>query len=406
MLQLEEARERILAAVRPLPRERVELLDAAQRIIADDVAAPLDLPAFDNSAMDGYAVLAADLHAASSERPVRLKITAHIPAGANQLGALATGQCARIFTGSPLPPGADAVVMQEDVTCENDVAVFHEPPKPWDNIRFRGEDVKHGSVVARVGDRVTAGMVALLGGLGIAEVPVRRRPIVAMLATGNELCEGTSVPANGTSTPASGQIYESNRAALATLLAAAGAVPRLLPLVPDTLDASRDALRRAFEESDIVVTTGGVSVGELDFVKDAFRQLGGKREFWRVAIRPGKPFVFGSFDDKLFFGLPGNPVSAFVTAAVLVWPVILRAQGATETELPSHYAVANDTFVNKSDRRHFMRVRVDAQGGASLSGLQASHALSSLAVANGLIDVPAGAVIERGARVKVLRFPA
>jgi molybdopterin molybdotransferase len=399
MLQLEEARERILAAVRPLARERVELLDAAQRIIAGDLTAAIDLPAFDNSAMDGYAVLAADLHSASSERPVRLKITAHIPAGAQHLGAIAAGQCARIFTGSPLPPGADAVVMQEDVTCENDVAVFREPAKPWDNIRFRGEDVKHGSVVARAGDRVTAGMVALLGALGIAEVPVRRRPIVAMVATGNELREpGASL--------AAGQIYESNRTALATLLAAAGAVPRLLPLVPDTLDASRDALHSAFDESDIVLTTGGVSVGELDFVKDAYRQLGGKLEFWRVAIRPGKPFVFGSFGDKLFFGLPGNPVSAFVTAALLVWPVILRAQGATETELPSHYAVANDTFVNKTDRRHFMRVRVDAEGGASLAGLQASHALSSLAVANGLIDVPAGAVIERGARVKVLRFPA
>jgi molybdopterin molybdotransferase len=220
-----------------------------------------------------------------------------------------------------------------------------------------------------------------------------------MLATGNELREpGASL--------AAGQIYESNRTALATLLAAAGAVPRLLPLVPDTLEASRDALGRAFDESEIVLTTGGVSVGELDFVKDAFRQLGGKLEFWRVAVRPGKPFVFGSFGEKLFFGLPGNPVSSFVTAALLVWPVILRAQGATETELPSHYAVANDTLVNKTDRRHFMRVRVDAEGGASLAGLQASHALSSLAVANGLIDVPAGAVIERGARVKVLRFPA
>src|SRR5688572_18027272 len=213
MLQLEEARERILAAVRPLPREHVELLDAAQRIIAGDLTAPIDLPAFDNSAMDGYAVLAADLHTASSERSVRLKITAHIPAGAQHLGTIAAGQCARIFTGSPLPPGADAVVMQEDVTCENDVAVFREPAKPWDNIRFRGEDVKRGSVVARAGDRVTAGMIALLGALGIAELPVHRRPIVAMLATGNELRE----PGAGTSVPGTGQIYESNRATLATL---------------------------------------------------------------------------------------------------------------------------------------------------------------------------------------------
>jgi molybdopterin molybdotransferase len=154
----------------------------------------------------------------------------------------------------------------------------------------------------------------------------------------------------------------------------------------------------------MVVTTGGVSVGEFDLVKEAFAQLGGKLEFWRVAIRPGKPFVFGTLGEKLLLGLPGNPVSAFVTAALLVWPVVLRAQGATDTGLPSQYAMAKDSFINKTDRRHFMRVRVDSEGGAALSGLQASHALSSLAAANGLIDVPAGAVIEQGSRVRVLRF--
>jgi molybdopterin molybdotransferase len=397
MLQLEEARQRVLAAVRALPHEQISLLDAAQRFVGVDLTASIDLPPFDNSAMDGYAVVAADLQMASSKQPVRLKVTEHIPAGAKNVAAVAPGRCARIFTGSPIPSGADAVVMQEDVVMDADLAIFAEPAKPWENVRFRGEDVKRGSVVIKTGERVTAAATALLGALGIGQVPVHRRPIVAMLATGNELREpGEPL------TP--GQIYESNRAALAALLGSAGAIPRLFPLVRDTLDALRDVLRRTFNECYIVVTTGGVSVGEFDLVKEAFSQLGGKLEFWRVAIRPGKPFVFGSLGEKLFFGLPGNPVSAFVTAALLVRPVVLRAQGATDVHLPSQYAIANDTFTNKTDRRHFMRVRLDSEGGASLSGLQASHALSSLAAANALIDVPPGGVIERGARVQVLRL--
>jgi molybdopterin molybdotransferase len=399
MLQLEEARERILRAVRVVPAEQVPLLDAWQRTVAADLAAPIDLPPFDNSAMDGYAVVAADLQTASRERSIVLKVTAQIPAGAKHVAAIASGQCARIFTGSPIPSGADAVVMQEDVALEGGIASFTEPVKPWENVRFRGEDVKRGAVAVRAGDRVMASSIALLGALGMSEVAVHRRPVVAMLATGSELREpGEKL--------GPGQIYESNRAALARLLASAGAVPRLFPLVSDSLEAVREALRRGFDECDMVVTTGGVSVGEFDLVKDAFAQLGGKLDFWRVAIRPGKPFVCGTLGEKLLLGLPGNPVSAFVTAALLVWPVVLRAQGATDVGLPSQHAVARDTFFNKSDRRHFMRVRVDAEGGVSLSGLQASHALSSLAAANGLIDVSAGSVIERGADVQVLRFPS
>jgi len=287
--------------------------------------------------------------------------------------------------------------MQEDVTLEGDTAIFREPAKPWENVRFRGEDIKRGSVVMRAGDCLTSAATALLGALGIGEIPARRRPVLALLATGSELREpGQPL--------AAGQIYESNRVALASLFSRAGALPHLFPLVPDTLPALRDALRRAFDECDMVVTTGGVSVGEFDLVKEAFTQLSGKLEFWRVAIRPGKPFVFGTLGEKLLFGLPGNPVSAFVTAALLVWPVVLRAQGAADLALPSQFATARDTFINKTDRRHFMRVRVDAEGGASLSGLQASHALSSLAAANALIDVPPGAVIERGVRVQVWRI--
>jgi molybdopterin molybdotransferase len=287
--------------------------------------------------------------------------------------------------------------MQEDVLRENDTALFRERVKPWENVRLRGEDVKEGAVVMTAGERVTGATIALLGALGISEIPVHRRPSVAILATGNELREAGQPLQPG-------EIYESNRAALAAFLGDAGALPRLFPLIPDALDATLKALRRAFDECDLVVTSGGVSVGELDFVKDAFRELGGKMEFWRVAIRPGKPFMFGSLGQKLLCGLPGNPVSAFVTAAMLVWPVILRLQGARDVELPAQFAIADDVFANKTDRRHLMRVRVDGHGRVSLAGLQASHALGSLAAANGLVDVPAGGMIERGARVRVLRF--
>jgi len=399
MLQLEEARERILAAVSVLPSERVSPANAAHRIVATDITASLALPAFDNSAMDGYAVRVADLKAASAENPVRLDISQRIPAGAEKIAAIGTGQCARVFTGSPVPAGADAVVMQEDVVRENNTAIFRETVKPWENVRLQGEDVKAGAVVIKTGERVTPGTIALLGALGISEIAVHRRPTVAILATGNELREAGQPLQPG-------EIYESNRAALAALLAEAGALPRLFPVIPDVLDETRRALRRAFDECDLVVTSGGVSVGELDFVKDAFRELGGKMEFWRVAIRPGKPFMFGSLGEKLLCGLPGNPVSAFVTAAMLVWPVILRLQGARDVEMPSQFAIADDVFINKTDRRHLMRVRVDGNGHVSLAGLQASHALGSLAAANGLVDVPAGGMIERGVTVRVLRFSA
>ena len=399
MLELEEARERVLAAVRVLPCERVLSAKATHRIVAADIEAPMALPAFDNSAMDGYAVRVADLKAASADGPVRLDISQHIPAGAEKIGALGAGQCARVFTGSAVPPGADAVVMQEDVVRENDTATFREAVKPWENVRFRGEDVKAGAVVMKTGERVTAASIALLGALGISEIAVHRRPTVGILATGNELREpGQTLHA--------GEIYESNRAALAALLGDAGAVARLFPVIPDALDETRKGLRRAFDECDLVVTSGGVSVGELDFVKDAFRELGGKMEFWRVAIRPGKPFMFGSLGEKLLCGLPGNPVSAFVTAAMLVWPVVLRLQGARDIELPVQFAIADDVFVNKTDRRHLMRVHADGHGHVSLAGLQASHALGSLAAANGLVDVPAGGMIERGETVRVLRFSA
>jgi molybdopterin molybdotransferase len=325
-------------------------------------------------------------------------VISEIAAGAQPSTVVTAGTCARIFTGSPLPAGVDAIVMQEDTSRTGSTVMFNEPVRAWENVRLRGEDVKAGAQILRAGDRVGIGAVALLGALGFADVAVHRVPTVGLVATGNELQEpGTSLR--------SGNIYESNRCALAALIRGTGARVRIFPIVPDNLAATTAALKGAFEVSDVVVTSGGVSVGEFDFVKDAVQALGGKLDFWRVAIRPGKPFVFGTVGAKHLFGLPGNPVSAVVTALLLVWPALMRAQGARETEPPSHPAIAADEFRNKTDRLHFMRVRIDGNGRAHLAGLQASHALSSLAAANGVLPVPAGAIFEREAAIRVIPFP-
>ena len=400
MLELEDARARILAALLPLPVESVAIASAAGRFTAGAMVAPLDLPAFDNSAMDGYAVRAADVTGASADAPVRLTVVGRAEAGAVFEGTMEKGCCVRVFTGSPLPAGADAVVMQEDTRQKVGFAVRIEvldAVKPWENVRFRGEDVKQGMELIGAGQRLNASRLGLLAAVGMASVPVRRQPVVGVLATGNELVEAGQ--------PLSpGKIYESNRVMLRPLLAQAGAAARMFPLVPDTLEATRAALERAFGECDAVVTSGGVSVGELDFVKAAFEKLGGTQEFWKVSIRPGKPFVFGRLGEKFLFGLPGNPVSALVTFLMLVRPALLHWQGAVDVELPSQACMLGEALVNRGDRRHFMRVKVDADGIARPAGAQSSHRLGSLAEANGLVDVLPGVTLAAGKPARVLRL--
>ena len=397
---MEEARERMLACVQPLATERVAVATAAGRFLAEPILAPIDLPQFDNSAMDGYAVKAAEVAKARPDSPVALRLAGTAAAGQVFPGSVQPGSCVRLFTGSALPAGADAVVMQEetrvDARISGEVEVL-EAVKPWENVRLRGEDVKRGATVLGPGERIAATRAGLLAALGIESVLVRRQPIVGLLATGSELLE----PGQPTQ---SGMIFESNRITLAPLLARAGAVARLFPLVRDTLEETRRALTNAFTDCDALVTTGGVSVGELDFVKAAFEQLGGVLEFWKVSIRPGKPFVFGRLGEKFLFGLPGNPVSAVVTFLVLVRPALLRWQGAERVEMPSHPGTLSEPLVNTGDRRHFMRVVADDQGGVRPAAGQASHLLGSLAQANGLVDVPPKTILAAGATVRILRI--
>jgi molybdopterin molybdotransferase len=299
--------------------------------------------------------------------------------------------------------------MQEDTkidAAEPNQLLILDAVKPWENVRFHGEDVKRGAMACANGEALTAGRLALLAATGCAEVLASRRPVVGIVASGSELREpGQSL--------APGQIYESNRTSIARLVRKAGGIPRIYPLVPDVLEATRLALSSAFNQCDIVVTSGGVSVGEMDFVKQAFAELGGDLQFWKVAIKPGRPFVFGRLPaadqvinprHKLLFGLPGNPVSALVTFLLLVRPAILRWQGAIDLALPCHPAVLAESLENEGDRRHFMRVRISSDDKVYSSGFQASHILSSLAAANGFVDVPPRSTLIAGTTVQVLRW--
>ena len=400
MLAFEVALARVLAEVPAPEGESVSLRAASGRILADQIRSPIDLPVFDNSAMDGYAVRAADVASAKPASPACLRLAGKVAAGEIFLGEVTPGTCVRLFTGSPLPAGADAVVMQEDTHIDPAApgeVVILAPAGPGENVRTRGEDVKQGTILAEAGAAITPCRIGLLAAAGFERLRVGRRPVVGLLATGSELTEPGQPLAPG-------QIYESNRTALAALMEGVGAVPKTLPLVADVLAGTSQALADAFNQCDAVVTSGGVSVGEMDFLKLAFEQIGGRLEFWKVAMKPGRPFVFGRCQGKLLFGLPGNPVSALVTFRLLVRPALLRWQGATDVSLPAHPGVLAEPLLNPGERRHFMSVKVDSTGKIQLAGVQASHVLSSLAAANGLVDVPAHTTLAAGSAVTVLRW--
>ena len=291
-------------------------------------------------------------------------------------------------------------MMQEDTRLDParpGTVQFLDACKPWENVRFQGEDLKRGASLGQPGDQLTAGRLQLLAAAGLTRLDAGRRPLCGLLATGSELLEG------GTSL-LPGKIFESNRLGLAALAQRAGAETRIFPLVKDTLADTRAALETAFEQCDLVVTSGGVSVGEMDFVKSAFEQLGGELQFWKVAIRPGRPFVFGRCREKFLFGLPGNPVSAFVTFLLLVRPALLRWQGATNLNPAAGSGVLAEPLSNPGDRRLLLRVTVDAAGQVRSAGAQASHTLLSLAAANALVDVPPKTTLASGAFVPLIRW--
>ncbi|HWD20574.1 MAG TPA: gephyrin-like molybdotransferase Glp [Verrucomicrobiae bacterium] len=400
MLSLEEAVAKIVAATKPLPAQTIPLAQATGLGCAENIYAPISLPPFDNSSMDGYAVRAADLEKATAEKPVILRIKGILPAGVAATDEWESGSCVRIFTGSMLPPRADAVVMQEDVKtnpADLQSAIFTEPVEPWENVRLCGDDVKQSDLLAAPQMQFTPQRLALLGAAGVATVKAYPAPRLGLLATGDELREPGE-------TLAPGQIHESNRLMLASLAKRSGATATIYPIVPDDLAATQAALEKAFAECDAVVTTGGVSVGELDFVKAAFEKIGGALAFWKVSIKPGKPFVFGEWNGKFLFGLPGNPVSAFVTFYLLVRPALQIMRGNPNPKPPAVPGKLAEALINDGDRRHFMRVTMDQAREIRLAGPQASHRLGSLAAANGLIDVPPHTTLPAGAQVSFLHW--
>ncbi|MGE0497197.1 MAG: gephyrin-like molybdotransferase Glp [Ramlibacter sp.] len=387
---LDEVLADLLGHAAPLAgTDTVSTFEADGRVLAQDLVSALQVPPQDNSAMDGYAVRVADLATAAGQP---LAVSQRIPAGSTGT-ALAPGSVARIFTGAPVPPGADAVVMQEEAQPAGEGRVsFAAPPPLGQHIRRAGEDIRLGSVVLARGQRLDAASLGLAASMGLAGLPVARRPRVALFSTGDELVLPGDVPPEQMKP---GAIYNANRFFLRALLRRLGCEVTDLGVVPDRLDATVQALRGAAQAHDLIVTSGGVSVGEEDHVKPAVQQLG-SLDLWQLAIKPGKPFAYGRVGAAHFIGLPGNPVSSFVTYLLLVRPFILKLQGATALSVPAAAARADFAWPRADRRREFVRVRRNAAGGLDLFANQSSGVLTSMVWGDGLVDIAPGRTIAPG----------
>lgn len=406
MMPMEEALERLLSQVAPLGRtESVSTPLARGRVLAQDLVSPLDVPPYDNSAMDGYAMRAADVAALGGEGAV-LPLSQRVAAGSVPT-PLQPGTAARIFTGATVPEGADSVLMQEQCEAIAEPAAGSAPGLgqvrllgplvPGQHIRRRGEDLRTGQTVLTAGARLNAASLGLAATAGAATLTVAARPRVALFSTGDELV----LPGQPLGP---GQIYNSNRTTLHALLLAMGCEVRDLGIVPDSLEATRAALRDAAGDADLILSSGGVSVGEEDHLKPALEREG-RLDLWQIAIKPGKPLAFGEVTSQggrtWFMGLPGNPVSSFVTFLLFVRPVLLRLQGATQLAPRGFQLPAEFTWTKADKRREFLRAKLSDAGGLQLFGNQSSGVMSSAAWADGLIDLPPGATVEPG---QVLRF--
>ena len=403
MLSAAQALDFLLSAVRPLAdAETVATLEANGRILAASQASQLNVPPMDNTQMDGYAVRAADCAGGEAT----LAVSQRIPAG--QVGQpLQPGTAARIFTGAMIPEGADAVVMQEQCEADGDQVTIRHAPKAGEWIRRTGEDIRAGSEILRAGTRLRAQELGLAASVGLAALPVVRKPRVAVFFTGDEL----AMPGEPLKP---GAIYNSNRFTLRGLLENLGCDIADYGIVPDSLAATRDALRKAAAGNDLIITSGGVSVGEEDHIRPAV-EAEGRLNMWQIAIKPGKPLAFGEIDRvggagkanagrAFFIGLPGNPVSSFVTFLLFVRPFLLRLQGVAEVA-PKAFAMRADFAWPKADRRNeFLRARINPAGGLELFPNQGSAVLTSTVWGDGLIDNPPGQTIAPGDTVRFIPF--
>ncbi len=393
MPTFEEARTIILDRVAPLGVERVSILDALGRVIADDVTAPWDMPLCDNSAMDGFAVRTAD----SATIPTTLKVTGYIPAGGEVTGPVIRGCAIRIMTGAPVPPGCDAVVPIEETDDNGDTVTLKEPVKPRQHIRFRGEDVATGALIIPAGTLIRPPEISMLASFGKAIVPVYRKARVAILSTGDELIELGEPPVPG-------KIVNSNTLSLAAAVRECGAEPVILGIARDDRDSHREKMIEGLK-ADAFITSAGVSAGDRDLVRDVLAELGVEQVFWRVDIKPGGPTAFAMFGEKPVFSLPGNPVSTMITFEEFARPAILKMMGHRRVLKPFVKAFLKEDAKKKPGKVNFLRVRVEVENGrytASTSGDQNTGILRTMVRANGLAVLPRDATfVAAGTEVDV-----
>jgi len=398
VLAFEQAQKVMHEAARPVAgRDSVPLGRAAGRVLADDIPAPFDVPGFDRSAMDGYAVRAGDLAAAAPTTPVWLDLAGHARPGSVASGAVGVGACIDIATGASLPRGADAVVMVERTRREGERVRFTQPATAGDHVSRRGNDVMTGAVVLRAGDVLTPARLGVAASFGLQAVQVRRKPVVALMSSGDELLDA----ATHGGAPGAGQIYDANRAMLAAVCEASGADVQALPLVRDTLDAWRAAFDAA-AAADLVVCSGGSSVGEQDFGSDILAERG-EVLFHGIAVKPGKPTAFARLGRQCVLAMPGNPTSCLSNAYVLLRPLVRHLAGLPPLRPISIDATLTRALTSPLERLQFYPVRIDA--GQAIPVFKGSGDVTSLSDADGYVEVPVGvARVEAGSRVIVTLY--
>jgi molybdopterin molybdotransferase len=397
MISVDEASKRILAKIQVLGLEKVDILSSLGRVIGEDIVAPRNIPTLDNSAMDGYAVRAADIRGVSKQSPVSLNVIEDLPAGTLAKGNVAPGQAIRIMTGAPIPKGTDTVVMVEDTKQAGEqVTVFQEVP-PGEHIRRAGEDVKKGDCVIPRDSLIRPAEVGMLASVGRAFVSVYQRPVVAILCTGDELVDVDQGVEDH-------KIISSNSYTLSAQVMECGGLPLQLGIAKDDPREIEEKLQQALR-ADVILSSAGVSVGDYDLVKDVLANIGFQMEFWGVAMRPGQPLAFGTIRGNPTFGLPGNPVSSMVSFEQFVRPSILKMMGHKNIFRPIVEAILQEDISKKPDRRHFMRARVSRKEGryvVTTTGPQGSGILNSMVEANALLIVPEEKTeVKEGERVLV-----
>lgn len=397
MISVEHALQTILSQIKILGTERVDILSSLGRVLAEDIYAPFNVPPFDNSAMDGYAVKFADIEKAAGDSPAKLKVLGDLPAGLTASMPLKEGEALRIMTGAPVPEGADTVIMQEDThSGGSTVEILKQSPR-GSNIRRAGEDIKKATVIFHSGTKLRPPHIGILASIKRAAITVYQRPRVAVLSTGDELID---IDEELTA----GKIVTSNSYSLSALVIENNGIPITLGIARDTQEALREKLLEGLH-ADVILSSGGVSVGDYDFVKDVLADLGMDMKFWKVAMRPGQPLAFGTIGEKPTFGLPGNPVSAMVSFEIFVKPAMRKMSGHKALFGEIVEAVAEEKVSTRTGKKHFIRCTLHCRAGtyyASTTGAQGSGVLMSMAAANGLMIVPEDQdIVNPGDRVKV-----